>query len=177
MAIARFLDASDQSHAGGAFMAALMYFNGVGITRNTEEAKALAKRCIDLGTPSSLVKLYCGELVDGSIGTENVRRLIEQDEATVQQSDEQVTQKKKMVFGLMLAGAVAVLVAAVGGFFYLQAQDRLDAVPPGGIEGLIPKDEIAQARKDALAIISKLHADAVGAEGEGGETAQRGKDF
>lgn len=171
MAIARFLDASDLGHAEAAFKAALMYFNGVGITRNVDEAQGLAKRCLELGPSSALIQRYCKELTEGSIGTENVRRLLEQDEETILQSDVQLAQKKKATTLVLAAAALTVLFAGMGAYFYFSTQDRLDLPSAAGIASVIPPEELAQAKKDSLAAIASLRAEAAGAVQASGDAA------
>lgn len=161
-AIANFLNASDNGHAGGAFKAALMYFTGTGITRNLEEASALARRCLELGAPSAMAERACNDMLTESLGTANALRLLkEREEVLIQSAHEQVKRNKNLVF----AGAgVAILavVSAVAAFLFMQAQNHLDEPPVGGISTVISAEERDHSKKEALASIAKLKADAAG---------------
>lgn len=161
-AIACFLNASDNGHPAGAFKAALMYFTGTGITRNLEEASALARRCLELGAPSAMAERACNDMLTESLGTANALRLLkEREEVLIQAAHDQVKRSRNLAY---VGAGVAILavVSAVAAFLYMQAQNHLDEPPVGGISTVISAEERDHAKKEALASIAKLKADAAG---------------
>jgi len=70
MAAALFLDSSDQKYPEGLIASALIYFAGVGVTRNTETASEFANEYLIIGNDSKLGRLS-KEIISGSLGTQN----------------------------------------------------------------------------------------------------------
>jgi len=70
LAAAGFLDSSDLKFPEGILACALIYFAGVGVTRNTETASEFANEYLSLTQDARLGKI-AKEIVDGSLGTQN----------------------------------------------------------------------------------------------------------
>lgn len=70
LAAAGFLDSSDLKFPEGILACALIYFAGVGVTRNTETASEFANEYLSLAQDARLGKI-AKEIVDGSLGTQN----------------------------------------------------------------------------------------------------------
>jgi hypothetical protein len=75
MALARAMDSSDAGNAEASLLVALMYFSATGIQRNLEQASFYAKKYIELD-PKGTQKVLAESIVDGTVGTENAKRLI-----------------------------------------------------------------------------------------------------
>jgi len=70
LAAAGFLDSSDLKYPEGILACALIYFAGVGVTRNTETASEFANEFLSLAQNARLIKI-AKEIIDGSLGTQN----------------------------------------------------------------------------------------------------------
>ena len=70
LAAAGFLDSSDLKYPEGVLACALIYFSGVGVTRNTETASEFANEFLNLSQDARLSKI-AKEIIDGSLGTQN----------------------------------------------------------------------------------------------------------
>ena len=70
LAAAGFLDSSDLKYPEGVLACALIYFAGVGVTRNTETASEFANEFLNLSQDARLSKI-AKEIIDGSLGTQN----------------------------------------------------------------------------------------------------------
>ena len=75
MALAKLLDAADLNNPEANFLAALFYFTGTGIQRNLADASKYATKYIELEPKGKFVR-NAKEIVDGTVGTENAKRLI-----------------------------------------------------------------------------------------------------
>jgi hypothetical protein len=177
MAIAKFLDAADLRHAMGAFKAALMYFTGAGITRNTGEAAKLARLCLELNPPSHVAEA-CREILSDSLGTQNAVRFLLEDDADLALAAEARQGRKK----LLVAGSGVVAVLAVAAVVAVVSWDRkrseLDAPSAAGTAALISATEAEESRKAGLALIAGLKAAATTAQQAAPDAAaQRKNDF
>lgn len=157
MAIAKFLDASDLRHTMGAFKAALMYFVGAGITRNTAEATRLARLCLELDPPAHVADA-CREIVSESLGTHNAVGFLREDDADMALAAETRQKRKKLVVAGSGALAVLAVAAVVAGIFWNQKRSELDAPAAAEAAVLFTAAETQEARKEALALIAGLKA-------------------
>jgi TPR repeat protein len=177
MAIAKFLDAADLRHAMGAFKAALMYFIGAGITRNTGEATRLARLCLELDPPAHVADA-CREIASESLGTHNAVGFLREDDADMALAVETRQKRKKLLIAGSGVLAVLAVAAVVAGIFWNQKRSELDVPPAAGTVALITQAEAEEARKEGLALIAGLKAAASTAQQAASEGGQvRKNDF
>lgn len=135
MAVAKILDASDLEHPEATLIAAAMYFAGVGISRNQDEATKYAQKYIALSGESTSPKTKDAHaIIDGSIGTINARRLIFGDQKTALSTsntphsggyttlEEELAQIKKKNIMKMGIIAATLLIVATGAYRYLSTK-------------------------------------------------------
>lgn len=75
MAAASLLDSSDLDNPSGLFACALIYFCGVGVTRNAQTASEFAQKYLQLEPKGAYSKL-CKEVIDGSVGSSNALKAL-----------------------------------------------------------------------------------------------------
>jgi len=160
MASARLLDAADLHHSGAYFYCALLYFCGVGVSRNTQSASDFANRYLEADSQGAFAKT-AKEIIDGTLGTENAKKLLLTKPAAQNPVAASSTGKKK---GLLFAaiGVPVVLIAAVAAFTLTKGgkSSAPDSISGIALENLLPKEDVEQARKEALSIAATLQADA-----------------
>lgn len=122
MALARTLDAADMDHAEANFLAALMYFTGTGIQRNTETASEYAKKYLML-LPDGPKKSEARAIIDGTIGTANAKNLILGSEYAKPDTPASVSlaSNKWMIFGGV---AVVLIIMFLVGYLVLQKKEK-----------------------------------------------------
>jgi len=161
MAAASFLDASDLGHEAGTIMSSLLYYIGVGVTRNTQTAGEYAQKYL-LSEPQGRHAGMAQEIIDGSLGTENARRILYGRAAQTQgaASNGKGTGPRKNILLGGVAAFVAVL-AIAGGVLYAKRDkgglpDDVSSTAP-----LISNEERDAAKREALAIAASLKAEAM----------------
>lgn len=118
MAIARILDAADLNDPEGTFLASLMYFSGTGIQRNLSEASMYAQKYLQL-SPEGRYSSEAKDVIDGSIGTENAKRLIfgsDEPYSPAYKVLGGVVEKKNV--GIIAAAVVGVIILVIGTYFF-----------------------------------------------------------
>ena len=160
MAAAGFLDSSDLKYPEGVLACALIYFAGVGVTRNTETATEFANEYLSMSQDARLSKI-AKDIADGSLGTQNaLKSLGELDKSGEPSSNisSQATSPAvalqppknnlKLIIGfgvlglLVVGGVVFLLLPQAGGSMSLpSAQDP---------STFFQADEIQEAKRKAL---------------------------
>ena len=160
MAAAGFLDSSDLKYPEGILACALLYFTGVGVTRNTETASEFAKEYLSF-TQDARLRKVAKEIVDGSLGTQNaLKSLNDLDKSseptssfTAQTSSPTIAlppPKNKMklifLFGLLCLAVVG------GAIFFMLPQAGENMSFPAGQDPItfFQSDEIQEAKRKAL---------------------------
>ncbi len=160
MAVASFLDASDLGHGDATIMSSLLYYIGIGVTRNVQTAGEYAQKYLQ-SNPQGRHAKTAREVVDGSLGTENGRRILYGGAAQIQGATpvgSTAGSRKKLLLGAV-AAFVAVVAIAGGVLFATRDKGGLPNESPNGAP-LISNEERDAAKKEALAIAASLKADA-----------------
>lgn len=164
MASARLLDAADLQHPAASFFCALLYFCGVGVSRNTEFATDYAERYLD-ADPEGAFKVAAKDIIDGTLSTENAKKLLLEKPSLPKPSvlnpiDQPKRKKNNILF--VAVGLPLVLIALLAVFALSKGGGASSPESISGIklESLLPKEEVDQARKDALSFAANLQADA-----------------
>ena len=76
MAAAKLLDAADLGNTKAILASALIYFVGVGVTRNTQTASEYAQKFI-LAKPNDSEARVCREIIGGELGTHNAVKVLQ----------------------------------------------------------------------------------------------------
>lgn len=161
MAAAAFLDASDLGHPEATIKSALLYYVGVGITRNLQTAREYAQKYLAIA-PQGPYATAAREIIDESLGTENGRRILfgESSKAALAIDENAKTGGRKLILiGSAAAAFVILLVAA--GLFWSDRKAHSLSDEKIEISSLIPNEERDAAKRDALAIAATLKADAL----------------
>ena len=158
MAAARMLDASDYGHPAATFYAALMYFCGVGVSRNIQSAREYALKYLQMA-PDGPFKASAKEIVDGSLGTKNAEKIL------FSRPDQIATSasKRKLSLPLLVGVGVVILIGIVASFMLIRSKVAPSAVQMAAdikIDQLLTKEEIDQANKEALTIAASLQSNA-----------------
>jgi hypothetical protein len=158
MAAANLLDSSDFDNPSGLFACALIYFCGVGVTRNPQTASEFAQKYLQLDSKGKYSKL-CTEVIDGSVGSSNALKALyalgpsggssgpATFNANLYSTASAAKNKKLYLVGggagaLVVAIALFVLVPKIGG--PLPASEAPDAA------SLFAPEEIVEAKRKAL---------------------------
>jgi TPR repeat protein len=158
MAAASLLDSSDLDNPSGLFACALIYFCGVGVTRNAQTASEFAQKYLQIDPKGAYSKL-CMEVIDGSVGSSNALKALyalgpsagssgpAAFNANLYSTASAAKNKKLYLVGggaaaLVVAIALFVLVPRIGG--PLPASSAPDAA------SLFSSDEITEAKRKAL---------------------------
>jgi len=160
LAAAAFLDSSDLKYPEGILACALIYFAGVGVTRNTETASEFSNEYLSLSQNTKLNKI-AKEIVDGSLGTQNALKTLsdldKSSELTVNDSSQasspsvgmaQPKNNLKLIVGFGFLGLVV-----VGGavFFMLpQAGGNMSFPVSQDPSTFFKTEEIQEAKRKAL---------------------------
>jgi len=161
MAAAAFLDASDLGHPEATLMSALLYYIGVGVTRNVLSARQYAQKYLELAPQGNHV-VTAHEIINESLGTENGRRMLYGDAAqTVMASNEKAKAGSRRVVLISAGGAVAVILLIAVGIFI--SSHWASSLPGEKTENssLKSNEERDQAKKDASTIDAPLKANAL----------------
>lgn len=75
LAAANLLDSSDYDHPFGTLACALLYFTGVGVTRNLENSSMYAHKFCEIASDQAFIKI-ANDIADGSYGTQNALKLL-----------------------------------------------------------------------------------------------------
>jgi hypothetical protein len=162
MAAARLLDASDLGHRVAHFYCALLYFCGVGVTRNLQSAGEYAGRYID-ADPSGPFVEAARELEAGSLGTENAKRILMKGPATPKKASAAPQPARGLPKAAIIGAAAAVVaIGAVAVVLVLRtgAPSQLDSPAAIKLETLLPADDVDKARKEALTVAASLQTGA-----------------
>lgn len=161
MAAARLLDSADLNHPPALFYCALLYFAGVGVSRNTQTASDYAGRYLE-ASPDGQFSQAAKEVMDGTLGTENAKKLLVERPAAPKAAQAAGPKSKKKLY---IAAAVMVTVMLVGGLAVFSKTRDVSSLGPSDISGiklesLLSKDDIAHAKQEALATAASLQSDA-----------------
>lgn len=163
MASARLLDAADLHHPTAFYFCALLYFCGVGVSRNTQFASDYAQRYLE-ADPEGAFGVAAKDIIDGTLGTENAKKLLLEKPSVSKPIDQTKDQPKNKKNNILLAavGLPVVLIALLGVFALSKngGSSAPESISGIKLESLLPKEEVEQARKDALSIAASLQADA-----------------
>lgn len=158
LAAARLLDAADLKHPAALFYCALLYYCGVGVTRNVTTASDYASQYLTAQGGGVFAK-ECKAILDGSLGTENARKLLFQKSTAEAAPVSRIGSKRWLI-----AAAVAIPLLGAGTLiaihFSEKLPDNLDAVGGLQIDQLISKAEIEEAQREALTRAAAVQADA-----------------
>ncbi len=159
MASARLLDADDLNHPVASYYCALLYYCGVGVARNVQTANSFASKYIELN-PEGIFLVAAKEIIDGTLGTENARKLLLDRATPVTQAADPAKKKKMLIVAAV--GVPVVLIALVAVFALTKGSSSTAPASVSGItvENLLPKEEVDRARQEALSIAATLQADA-----------------
>lgn len=163
MASARLLDSADLNHPPAFFYCALLYFAGVGVSRNTQTASDYAGRYLEVA-PDGQFAQVAKEVIDGTFGTENARKLLVERPAASTPVAASVA-KPKSKKPMYIAVAVMIPVLLGGGLFAFSKMHDVSSLGPTDIsniklETLLSKDDIASAQKEAMAAAATMQSDA-----------------
>lgn len=163
MASARLLDSADLNHPPALFYCALLYFAGVGVSRNPQTASDYASRYLET-SPAGQFEQVAKEVIDGTFGTENARKLLVERPSASMPVEAPVA-KPKSKKQMYIAAAVMIPVFLGGGLFAFSKLHDVSSLGPADIstiklESLLSKDEIASAQKAALAAAATMQSDA-----------------
>ena len=164
MASARLLDAADLQHPTAFYFCALLYSSGVGVSRNPQFATDYAERYLE-ADPEGAFKVTAKDIIDGTLSAENAKKLLLEKPSLPKPSVsipiDQPKSKKNTIL-MVAVGLPVVLIALLSAFALSKGSSASAPESISGIklESLIPKEEVDQARKDALAIAAGLQADA-----------------
>lgn len=164
LAAARLLDAADLRHPGALFFCALLYYCGVGVSRNTTTAADYAGQYLEQQS-SGIFAEACKALRDGSLGTENARNLLFQKPAVgVAPAPGADAPGRKRGKSALLWLAVAIPVLAIGVLaaihFSKTASSDLDNAGDLKLGQLLSPSEVEQATRDAMALAARVQAEA-----------------
>lgn len=132
MALARAMDSSDMGNAEASLLVALMYFSATGIQRNLEQASFYAKRYIEQDA-KGLKKVLAESIIDGTVGTENSKRLIFGSKEPYSKAYKSIGDQASsngnppQTKTIIVASVLILLFLFGGGYFYLQSS-KLDDV-------------------------------------------------
>ncbi len=164
MASARLLDAADLQHPTAFYFCALLYFCGVGVSRNTQFATDYAERYLE-ADPEGAFRVSAKDIIDGTLSAENAKKLLmekpSRPKPSVSNPIDQPKSKKNTIL-LLAVGLPVVLITLLAVFALSKGGSASAPESISGIklESLISKEEVDQARKDALSIAANLQADA-----------------
>lgn len=163
MASARLLDAADLNHPPALFFCALLYFAGVGVSRNSQTAADYASRYLET-TPDGQFEQVAKEVIDGTLGTENARKLLVTRPNTSKLVAAPVTKPKNNKH-MHVAAAVMIPILLGGGLFAFSKLHDVSSLGPADIsniklDSLLSKDDITSAQKAALAAAATMQSDA-----------------
>jgi hypothetical protein len=172
MAAASFLDSSDLNYPDGIFATSLIYFCGVGVSRNTQTAAEYAQQYLNNFGNQKHSK-NCNEIISESMGTQNALKILhaldkaytstESNVASVNQNlpiaeIRSASNNKKML--LILLGA-SLVTLAIGGFFLLpKAGGGLSLPVSKEPSALFSANEIQEAKRKALERAGVVRTDA-----------------
>lgn len=159
MAAARLLDAADLHHSAAYYFCALLYFAGIGVSRNTENASQYAAQYLEADSKGPFAAAATS-IIDGTLGTENAKKLLLEKKGGSQPPLKTQSQRKYLLAAAI--GMPLIFVAGLLVFFMSKTQSSLALGSIAGIklELLLPKDDVDQARKEAMSIAATLQTDA-----------------
>ena len=165
MASARLLDSADLEHPPAFFYCALMYFAGVGVSRNTQTASDYAGRYLEVA-PNGQFAQVAKDVIDGTFGTENARKmLVERPAASTKAAAPVAVAQVKSNKPMYIAAAVLIPVLLGGGLFAFTKMHDVSSLGPTDIsnikiESLLSKDDVASAQKEAMTAAATMQSDA-----------------
>jgi hypothetical protein len=142
VALARAMDSSDMGNADASILVALMYFSATGIQRNLEQASFYAKRYIEF-EPDGHQKILAESIIDGTIGTENAKRLIFGSKEPYSQAyanGECVAKNKFLSPVTIVAISIVILLITFGGGYYYLQPAKVEVEKP--VSGGQVKDDV-----------------------------------
>lgn len=162
MAAARLLDAADLNHTSACYFCALLYFSGIGVARNNQNASQYANQYLE-ADPKGVFAATAKSIIDGSLGTENAKKLLLEKPMINQhhESNKPASSNKKYI----IATAVLTPLILVSGLTFFSLSKTGSPLAPSSIAGLkvdllLPTDDAEQALKEALSIAATLQSDA-----------------
>jgi hypothetical protein len=162
MAAARLLDASDLGHKVAHFYCGLLYFCGVGVTRNAQTASEYATRYLEADPAGPFVDAARG-LADGSLGTENAKRILLKGPATPKKAGPAQPPARGIPKAALIGGAAAVVAIGAAAVVFVMrpgAPSQLDSIAAIKLDTLLPADDLDKARKEALTVAASLQTGA-----------------
>lgn len=150
MAVASFLDASDLGHPEATIKSALLYYTGIGITRNLQTASEYAQKYLALA-PHGRHANTAREIIGASLGAANGKRIL----YTVTAASTDATaaeaktgtgtgaatpdgRRKAVVIGVGIAVGIILLVAAA--VFWRVHKAGLQTEEKSGVAAAMPND-------------------------------------
>ena len=158
MAAAKLLDAADMKHEESYIFCALIYYCGIGVSRNIEIAADYANKYLDAQPRGDYAPLV-DEIISGTIGTENARNIL----FSKSYKPTSGIFSRGIKWPLVAAiGLPVILLAAVGGYMFLGSDQSIDPneVNQISLAKILTSDEIAQANKQAMSIAGGLFSEA-----------------
>jgi hypothetical protein len=170
MAVASLLDSSDLDNPKAILACSLLYFCGVGVTRNTQTAAEFAHKYLSLEPQGPYVR-FCKEIIDGSIGSQNALNMLNSfgpggsdrlnDFLTSDTPSEQNTVKAKNKKLYTIVGGIgAILVIAVLAIFIPNLGGSLPSNAAPDPSKLFSSDELEQAKQKALTLAGQYRTEA-----------------
>lgn len=161
MAAARLLDSADFNHPPALFYCSLLYFAGVGVSRNTKTASEYAGRYLDIEPEGQFAEI-AKAVINGTLGTENARKLLTERPNAMPSEAKAKQISKKPIYLFM---AVLIPALAAGSFYFYSKSKDVSSLGPSDISGiklesLLSKDEVNEASKQALLIAATLQTEA-----------------
>lgn len=170
MAIASLLDSSDLDNPKAILACSLLYFCGVGVTRNTQTAAEFAHKYLSLEPQGPYVR-FCKEIIDGTIGSQNALNMLNSfgpsgaerlnDFLSQETPSEQsiVNAKNKKLY-MMIGGIGVVLVVAILAIFIPKLGGSLPSNVATDPSKLFTSEELEQAKQKALTLAGQYRTEA-----------------
>ena len=170
MAVASLLDSSDLDNPKAILACSLLYFCGVGVTRNTQTAAEFAHKYLSIEPQGPYIR-FCKEIIDGSIGSQNALNILNSfgpsgaerlgEFLTPETPSEQLIAKAKNKKLYLIVGAIGVvLVVAILAIFIPQLGGSLPSNVATEPSKLFTSEELEQAKQKALSLAGQYRTEA-----------------
>jgi hypothetical protein len=170
MAVASLLDSSDLDNPKAILACSLLYFCGVGVTRNTQTAAEFAHKYMSLEPQGPYIR-FCKEIIDGSIGSQNALNMLNSfgpsgaerlnEFLTPEAPSEQSIAKAKNKKLYIIVGAVCVVVVlSILAIFIPKLGGSLPSNVATDPSKLFTSDELEQAKQKALSLAGQYRTEA-----------------
>lgn len=170
MAVASLLDSSDLDNPKAILACSLLYFCGVGVTRNTQTAAEFAHKYLSIEPEGPYIR-FCNEIIDGSIGSQNALNMLNSfgpsgterlnEFLTPETSSEQSIVKTKNQKLYVIVGLVSVvLIVVILAIFMPKLGGSLPSNTATDPSKLFTSDELEQAKQKALSLAGQYRTEA-----------------